>query len=254
MIDAHAVKPPNAFLMALEGRMPWEFGASIAAYPLLRAAPAGDGHPVLVFPGLAASDITTLPLRTFLRERGYRPHGWDLRFNLGPRAGVIEQSLARVRTLHRETGRRVSLVGWSLGGIYARELAKMAPESVRCVVTLGTPFTGSPKATNAWRIYELASGHKLDDPQVLAQVREAPPVPTTSIYSRSDGVVAWRCSVNAPGKRVENIEVAASHIGMGLHPLAWFAVADRLAQGERRWKPFHREGWRQWAYPDPERA
>ena len=102
--DPNALQAPNAFLMALEGRMPWEFGASLAAYPLLRGAPAGDGHPVLVFPGLAASDITTLPLRVFLRERGYRPHGWDQRMNLGPRAGVIEQSLARAIALDLATG------------------------------------------------------------------------------------------------------------------------------------------------------
>ena len=247
------LKPPNAFLLALEWRAPWELGAAIASYPLLRQAPRGDGHSVIVFPGLAASDVSTVPLRAFLSGHGYRPAGWELRFNFGPRKGVIERSLERVRALRRKSGRKVSLVGWSLGGVYARELAKMAPEDVRCVVTLGTPFTGHPRANNAWRIYELASGHPVDA-QEFARVRETPPVPTTSIYSRSDGIVAWQCCVQEKGRRAESIEVQSSHIGIGLNPAAWYALADRLAQPEGRWRAFHREGWRKWLYRDPYRA
>ena len=254
MTSARALKAPGAFLLALEGRAPWEFGAAIAAYPLLRQAVRGDGHPVVVFPGLGASDITTLPLRAFLGERGYRPRGWDLRLNLGPRKGVLERCLDLVRKARRETRRKVSLVGWSLGGVYAREIAKLAPDDVRCVITLGSPFTGHPKANNAWRIFELASGHSLAESEEFARVREPPPVPTTSIFSRSDGIVAWPCCFQEAGTLAESIEVAASHIGMGLNPAAWYAVADRLAQREGRWRPFHREGWRQWLYPDPYRA
>ena len=252
----HGVRPlraPGPMLLALEGRAPWEFGVTLATLPWLSGVERGDGHAVVVYPGLAASDTSTLPLRMFLRQRGYEAHGWELRFNFGPRAGVLEQSIERVRELHRRTGRRVSLLGWSLGGVYAREIAKLLAKEVRCVITLGTPFTGSPKATNAWRIYELASGHKLDEPAVLARVRAAPSVPTTSIYSRSDGVVAWQCSIQEPAPHTENIEVAASHVGMGLNPAAWYAIADRLAQPEGRWQPFHREGWRQWLFPDPAR-
>jgi pimeloyl-ACP methyl ester carboxylesterase len=149
----------------------------------------------------------------------------------------------------------VSLVGWSLGGVYAREIAKLHPNDVRCVITLGTPFTGHPKATNAWRVYELTSGEKLDNHVLLAQVRVSPPVPTTSIFSRSDGVVAWKCSLQPAGKMTESIEVVASHVGMGFHPATWYAVADRLAQPEGKWRPFDREeGWRQWVYPDPYRG
>ena len=132
----------------------------------------------------------------------------------------------------------MSLIGWSLGGIYARELAKMHPTLARCVITLGTPFTGHPKATNAWRLYELLSRSKVGDESVMAQIRKPPPVPTTSIYSRSDGIVSWRCSINAPGPLVENIEVPASHVGMGMNPLALYAIADRLAQPIGAWQPF----------------
>ena len=254
MNDAHALKAPSALLLALEGRAPWELGAAIASYPLLRLAPRGDGHPVVVFPGLAASDMSTLPLRAFLREHGYRPRGWEGRFNFGPRKGVLERCVELVARIRRESRRRVSLVGWSLGGVYAREIAKLAPDDVRCVITMGSPFTGHPKANNAWRIYELASGHSLADSAEFARVASTPPVPTTSIFSRTDGIVAWRCCLQKEGARAESIEVAASHIGMGLNPAAWYAVADRLAQREGRWKPFHRQGWREWIYRDPYRA
>ncbi|MGZ5079226.1 MAG: hypothetical protein ACXWHZ_06755 [Usitatibacter sp.] len=254
MNATRSLKAPGALLLALEGRAPWEFGAALAAFPLMRFGPRGDGHSVVVFPGLAASDVSTLPLRAFLAERGYKPHGWELRFNLGPRAGVVERSLERVRRIRRETGRRVSLVGWSLGGVYAREIAKLAPEDVRCVITLASPFTGHPRANHAWRLYELASGHSLDDLELVEGVHEAPPVPTSSLFSRSDGIVAWRCSLQPALPLAESIEVTASHIGMGLNPAAWYAVADRLAQREGEWRPFHREGWRSWLYRDPYRA
>jgi pimeloyl-ACP methyl ester carboxylesterase len=237
-------------LLALEARAPWEFGAVFATLPWLLQTPRGDGHGVVVFPGLAASDASTVPLRGFLRGRGYDAYGWRLRRNFGPRAGVVEQSVEQVRKLRRESGRPVSLVGWSLGGIYAREIAKLIPGDVRCVVTLATPFTGSPKETNVWRIYELLSGHSLDDTELLAQVRQPPPVPTTSIFSRTDGVVSWRCCVERDGDEVENIEVPASHFGIGMNPATWYAVADRLSQPEGGWSPFHREGWRRWVYGD----
>src|SRR5690349_21267105 len=122
MSRSTAVKAPNAFLLALEGRAPWELGATLASWPALRRATHGDGHSVVVFPGLAASDITTWPLRTYLLERGWDPHGWNLRFNFGPRAGVLEASVEHVKRVRKESGRKVSLVGWSLGGVFAREV------------------------------------------------------------------------------------------------------------------------------------
>lgn len=168
--------------------------------------------------------------------------------NLGPRPGVLARAADDVRTLADRHGAPVSLVGWSLGGIYARELAKMHPTSVRSVVTLGTPFTGHPKATNAWRAYELLSGTSVSDARTLADVRRPPPVPTTSIFSRSDGIVSWRCSVDEPSAHVENIEVPASHLGMGAHPLVLYAVADRLAQPVGAWAPFDIRGARRFFY------
>ena len=125
-----ALKAPGAFLMALEGRAPLELGATLAAWPLLKAAPAGDGHAVIVFPGLGAGDLTTVPLRNFLRAQGYETYGWDLGLNLGPREGVLQKSIDRVQDIQQESGRKVSLIGWSLGGLYAREFAKALPDQV----------------------------------------------------------------------------------------------------------------------------
>ena len=238
------LRPPNALLMLLEGRAPIELFSLIAALPWLARLPRGDGHPVLVFPGMAASDITTLPLRRYLSSLGYVSQAWGQGLNFGPRPGVLERSADDIRALADKHGEPVSLIGWSLGGLYARELAKLHPTLTRCVVTLGTPFTGHPKATNAWRIYELLSRSKVDDAELMAAIRKPPPVPTTSIYSRSDGIVSWRCSLNDPGPQVENIEVPASHVGMGTNPLALYAVADRLAQPIGQWRPFDVSGAR----------
>jgi pimeloyl-ACP methyl ester carboxylesterase len=246
---AHAtLKAPNALLLMLEGRAFWEYAALLASAPWLTRVPTGDGHPVIVFPGLIAGDLTTLPLRMYLRTIGYAPYRWEQGFNLGPRDGVIEACRDMVRDIARRHGRKVSLVGWSLGGVYARELAKELAPIVRTVITLGTPFAGNPRATNAWRVFELASGQPAPGPDVLAQIRRAPPVPTTSIFSRSDGIVNWRCCLNEPGPQTENIELQASHVGMGLNPLSLYAIADRLAQPEGEWQPFDPSGVRRWFF------
>jgi pimeloyl-ACP methyl ester carboxylesterase len=252
---AQATRPPSRTLFCLEGRALQEFGAFVAALPLLSRAPRGDGHPVLVFPGLMASDDSTRPLRAFLRERGWFASGWRGGRNYGLRSGVREAMTDLVHELSKTAGRTISLVGWSLGGIYARELAKLMPESVRQVITLGSPFAGHPKSTNAWRIYEWASGRSADevDPEFGRSMAEPPPVPTTAIFSRSDGICAWQGCMERPSARTESIEVESSHCGMGHHPAVAFAVADRLAQPEGNWKPFDRSGWRSLIYPDPYR-
>jgi hypothetical protein len=251
---AEPIEAPNALLLALEARAPWEFGLGALAYPILRNAPRGDGHSVLVLPGLAAGDLTTLPLRNFLKERGYDPVGWEMGLNFGPRPGVLDAMRNRVKQLYARSGTKVSLVGWSLGGIYARELAKMEQDKVRVVVTLGTPFAGNPKATHAWRLFELTSGTKIDDHSSAFEIAIPPKVPFTSIYSRTDGVVAWQNCIEKEGPFAENVEVQASHVGMGGNPLALYALADRLSQPEGKWKPFDRSGLRKYLYQDPART
>ena len=257
--ELHDGPPPNAWLMALELRAIWEFGALLPAWPLLSGAPRGDGHSIVVFPGLSASDGSTMPLRRYLDSLGYRSSGWEQGFNFGPRAGVLDAARAQVKRAFKESGRKLSLIGWSLGGVYARELAKELPHMVRGVITLGTPFAGSHRSTNAWRIYELTSGRKLAREAENYDLPSAPPVPTSSIYSRSDGIVAWQGSVQKPSRnkpQTENIEVIASHIGLGVNPSTWWAVADRLAQPEGSWQAFERKGtfWHGLIYPDPARA
>ena len=242
---------PGLLLQLLEVRALWEHYAALALRPAWGMAPKGDGHPVLVLPGLAASDASTALLRRFLRSRGYAAFGWGQGRNLGMREGVVERAHDKLRELYVESGRTVSLIGWSLGGIYARELAKHSPEMVRLCISMGTPFTGHPRETNAWRLYEFASGHKIDWHDFHGPLRAAPPVPTTSIWSPTDGVVAWRCSVETRRILAENIVVDASHLGLGAHPATLYAIADRLAQPEGEWEPFHRDGWRRLVYCDP---
>jgi pimeloyl-ACP methyl ester carboxylesterase len=232
-----SLRPPGALRVALEARAPAEAALSLLLWPWLRAAPRGDGHSVLVLPGLVAPDASTALLRRFLRQQGWRAFGWQQGFNLGPRDGVIEACVARVHTLQRESGRKVSLVGWSLGGVYARELSKVLPGVVRQVITLGSPVGRRPHATHARRLYEFVSGERAYAPQIMARLDETPPVPCTSIYSRSDGVVHWRASLQPPGGQTENIAVPASHTGMGLNPFVLRLVAARLAQPESAWQP-----------------
>jgi predicted alpha/beta hydrolase family esterase len=241
--------------MFLEGRAIHELGAFLGALPLLSLAPRGDGHPVLVLPGLIASDVSTRPLRAFLRNRGYVVKGWGQGRNLGLRPGVQSGLTDLLQEMNDTYGGKVSLVGWSLGGLYARQLAKMMPQRVRSVITLGSPFASGPKSTNAWRVYEMASGRRAEeeDARFGGALSSPPPVPTTAIFSRSDGVCAWQGCVERTSAQSESIEVESSHCGMGHHPAVVYAVADRLSQAEGLWKPFDRSGWRAIVYPDPNR-
>lgn len=245
--------PPSRTLLLLELRAVFELGALFAIAPLLRLAPTGDGHPVLVLPGLAASDLSTRPLRAFLRDRGYRAHGWKLGRNYGPRLGVEAAMQRRLAELAGRYGRKVSLIGWSLGGVFAREMARRAPDEVRCVITLGSPFAGEPRASNAWRVYESLSGRAAGDWPGRETMKQPPPVPSTAIYSRSDGIVAWQGCLEREGPTSENVEVEGSHSGLGHNPAVLYVIADRLAQLEGRWRPFERSGLRNLVYPDPHR-
>ena len=218
----HKVAAPGLFLRFLEVRAFWEHYAAFAMRPVWGAAAQGDGHPVLVLPGLAAGDGSTALMRRFLRSRGYAATGWGQGINLGLREGVLDRAHEKLGKLWVDHGRSVSLIGWSLGGLYARELAKRSPELVRLVITLGSPFSGHPRATNAWRLYEFASGHRLDSHDFHGPLRAAPPVPTTSIWSPTDGVVSWRCSVETRPDLAENIVVEFEP------PRAWGASRGAL--------------------------
>jgi pimeloyl-ACP methyl ester carboxylesterase len=246
-------RPPSPLLLALEARGILELHAFFATYPLLRRAPRGDGHPVLVLPGLAASDVSTRPLRSYLGAQDYAAHGWKLGPNHGPRPGVETSIDARLAELAQRYQRKVSLIGWSLGGVFAREAARRAPTLVRQVITLGSPFANEPKASNAWRLYEALSERKVDDWPDRETMRQPPPVPSTAIYSRTDGIVAWQGCLELDCATTQNIEVEGSHSGLGHNPAVLYAIADRLALSEGEWWPFDRGGLRSAIYPDPHR-
>jgi pimeloyl-ACP methyl ester carboxylesterase len=248
------MRAPSPLLLALEGRAFLEWAACVAAWPLLTRAPRGDGHPVLVLPGLTAGDSSTWPLRKFIERCGYAVYPWELGLNCGPRSGVVRKLLARIRGIERAHERKVSLVGWSLGGAMARALAVREPTRVRSVITLGSPLGGHPKATNAWRLFEWVSGVRADDPRLRVLMSRHPLVPSTSILSKTDGIVSWPMSLIPQNAQSENIEVSASHFGMGANPAVLWAVADRLAQPEGNWKPFTRHGLRSLVYDDPHRT
>ena len=250
------ISPPSRLWLFAEGRAVFELGWFYASRAWLKTQlPRGEGQPVMVLPGLGASDSSTAPMRGLLKELNYAAHGWKLGRNLGLRDGLIGAMRARVNELHARYGQKVNLVGWSLGGTFAREIAKMMPDKVHQVITLGSPFTRSENASHARRVYEWASGEKAERSPLYDHLPEAPPVPTTSIYSRSDGIVSWQASRNAPGKQVENIEVPGSHLGLGHNPVALYALFDRLSQKEGAWKPFDRtSGIRPRYFRDPDRA
>jgi predicted alpha/beta hydrolase family esterase len=201
----------------------------------------GDGHPVIVYPGLGGGAFTTSHLRSFLRDSGFTVHDWEGGVNTGPE-GVFDDWLGnlddRVRELHRSHRRKVSLIGWSLGGVYAREIAKRCPEAVRQVITLGTPFASLGGGNHAGTVYKLLNRDRAHlPPRLQARLRERPPVPTTSVYSKSDGIVSWRGCIEKKSERSESVEVAASHLGMVTHPEVLRVIVDRLSQPEGRWRP-----------------
>jgi pimeloyl-ACP methyl ester carboxylesterase len=204
----------------------------------------GDGHPVIVYPGLGAGALTTSQLRTHLQNCRFQVFDWELGVNTGPDGPLdawIPALAERVCATFARHGRKVSLVGWSLGGIYAREIAKLCPDSVRQVITLGTPHNAVSDANHAGTIFRMLGGDTSQlTPELQARLREAPPVPITSIYSKSDGMVCWRGCLEQRGPLAENIAVHASHLGMPSHPEVLRIVAERLAQPEGRWRPWRR--------------
>lgn len=233
--------PPLALFAQEQVRAMREFARFRARRRLLREVPRGDGHAVLVLPGFLAPEFSTAPLRNFLRELCYDARGSHLRMNLGPSPKVSETLKRRLAHLARRHGRKVSLVGWSLGGIYARELARAHPTLVRSVITMGTPFADI-SATHAARFIPLRpDGRPLHEAHELqAALRRPLDMPTTSIFSKTDGIVHWQGCLQEEGPGQENVEVHCSHTGMGFHPEVFSVVADRLALPEGEWRPYSR--------------
>ncbi|WP_353204446.1 alpha/beta fold hydrolase [Sphingomonas sp.] len=228
------MKPPSKRLWALEvPRGAYGLASLAFAKGMLARGPRGDGRPVMLLPGLFNGDRSNVFLRRYLTSLGYRAEGWGLGRNLGARAIGAEGDLLldRIRALHNATNERVTLVGVSLGGIMARFAAHQAPDLVREVITISSPFAGSPRATNVWRAFEALTGERIDAPPVVARsalIARPPPVPTTAIWSRSDGLVNGMICHDADGRAVE---VRSSHIGVQVRPQVLLAVARVLGDG-----------------------
>ncbi|MCV6974942.1 esterase/lipase family protein [Mycobacterium bourgelatii] len=217
-----------------------EYGQLLTVLPLQRVLPAGDGHPVLVLPGLMAGDGSTWILRRILNRLGYPAYGWGLGRNIGPTAKVVNGMSELLDKLQAQHQAPVSVIGWSLGGIFARNLARKNPSAVRQVITLGSPFgmRHASESRSTWSFNRLSHLHAEKHDLPLQMEREPMPVPTSAIYSRLDGMVAWRTCMNPPSERAENIAVRSSHIGYGHNPPVIWAIADRLAQSPDSWAPF----------------
>lgn len=242
-------EPPATWLALLEApRVMAEAGSLLWAAPWLSRLPRGDGHPVITVPGFAADDGSMAPLRACLRRLGYDARPWLLGRNVRKeritaiddvtefREGMQERLRERIEAVVAETGRKVSLVGWSLGGSYANALACRHPQLLRRVITLGTPY-GDPRATKAWKL--LQKLNRSDVPEAgqdfsgwLAGANVPRLVPTTVIYSPSDGIVAGAIARLQESAQVENVAVHSSHIGFALNPLVYRVVAERLALPE----------------------
>jgi len=223
---------PHALLQALElPRAMVEFAAMVGTAGLLLQAPRGDGSHVVVLPGFTASDGSTLALRSILERLGHRPVAWGLGYNMGPTREVLDGVDSLVRRLHDEDGRTVQLVGWSLGGVFARHVAARRPEMVRRVITLGSPYriTRAQSRAAGW-MYDAYAPHRAT-PGVWRGGAASRPLrmPTTSIYSPSDGVVSRASCTETETALAENVAVHGSHNGLGHNPLAMYVVADRLA-------------------------
>jgi pimeloyl-ACP methyl ester carboxylesterase len=219
-------------------------GSTAALLPLLRWAPRGEPHPVLVLPGLGATDLSTRVLRTWLGRLGYPVVGWALGRNRGPTEETERELPLLVDRLAGEYGTPVSIVGWSMGGIFGRKLARRAPRQVRQVISLGSPFgyAGRPSddSPGARAFQRLSPVRPTGGRPSRSSLARPLAVPSTAVYSKWDGVVDWRACRQQPGPISENVAVHSSHLGMGHDPSVLWVVADRLALPRNEWRPFER--------------
>jgi pimeloyl-ACP methyl ester carboxylesterase len=208
-----------------------------------------------VLPGFMASDSSTKILRSYLMHWGYDAHGWSLGTNVGVsgRSKIEQQVTALVLDLAAKANGKITIIGWSLGGVIAREIAREYPQHVRQVITLGSPFGGHPTGTSVWRLYENIVNASVDDDEHNDRLKiipqNIPGVPSTAIYTINDGVVSWRIAREKTNHLAENVHVFSSHLGLGFSPSAFYVIADRLAQRQGKWKPFSKKGLRRlvWA-------
>ena len=237
-----SIKRPSMLLLATEvGRAISELGWFYAFEKQLTKHKRGDGHPVLVLPGFMTSDYSTGVLRRFLNEIGYQSFGWDLGRNTGDQM-FNEKVSELVLDVYARTGQKMSIIGWSLGGVYARQMAKQHPDLIRQVITLGSPFAGITQPNNVSWIYQLlTNGRKVEelDKELLDDISKPSSVPTTAIYTKEDGIVSWKvCYEKELNEYRQNIQVRSSHFGMGVNPMVLRILANRLQYRKENWQKF----------------
>jgi alpha/beta superfamily hydrolase len=226
----HPDGPPTPWTMLGELGSGLDAARLVGAAPRLAAAPRGDGHLVVDIPGWKAPELTGAPLRAYLSRLGYDARGWGFGTNTGDPRRDVERLARRVRELVDAKGEPASLVGWSLGGVIAREVARRHPDVVRRVITYGTPVAGGARHTSVARASSAGAGADAD--AVTRRLDAASPirVPLTVVFSRRDGVVSWQACIDRSTPSAEHVEVSSTHLGMGFDPDVWTVVADRLAR------------------------
>ncbi len=246
-VTTQSRRPANPVFELLS---PVEFGVFAATSPFLRRAPKDRRQPVMVLPGFVAADGSTLAMRMTLRRLGHRAVGWKLGRNLGPTQRTLDGILRRLQEEAARAGQPISLVGWSLGGIYARLLAQEHPDLVRQVISLGSPFNiGLAEDTTVSPLWDLLDrrGHFVRDRDSVDLNRI--PVPSTSIFTKTDGIVSWQSCLQTTHSEAENVQVLGSHCGLGVNVAAIAVIADRLAQRPGTWRPFAPKGTLAKVYP-----
>ncbi len=230
MNDQTYLESPSILATAREGLSGIEFARLALAFPALSTQGRGNGEPVLVLPGFGASDTSTIPLRRYLTWLGYNARGWNLGRNTGKVRDYLPHVSGQVWDLAEQAGNPIDIIGWSLGGVIAREVAREYPDIVRQVVTLGSPVVGGAKYTSFGGLFERR-GVDLDEMEAMIEAREEKPitVPVTSIYSKQDGIVGWRAAIDRHNAQVEHIQVRTTHLGLGISPEVFKIIAAKLA-------------------------
>ena len=216
-------RPPRLGLRLAEAA--WFLPRIMNTFGPIKPCGPVDGPPALVIPGFIARDQTTIALRKALADAGWRVYGWERGVNWGARADTLDELRARLDEIGGD--RPVLLVGWSLGGLFARELARAFPDRVKAVVTLGSPFSGDPKQNNVWKLYERVAGHKVDDPPI-PRITDKPPVPHLALWSRKDGLFAPRAARGLDHERDEAVEMDCTHMAFGVSAKAAKQVVQEI--------------------------
>jgi pimeloyl-ACP methyl ester carboxylesterase len=226
---------PSRVAFLREARIAADLAGGLRHLSQALAAARGANEPVLLLPGFMAGDASMWPLRLFLRRLGWDARGWELGFNRGDAPRLLPRVIEVADRLAQQRGQALRVVGWSMGGFMARELARDRADLVARVITMGTPVVGGPKYTAAAPIFR-SRGWDLDAVEAECEARASRPIeaPITAIYSRRDGVVAWQACLDRTSPRIEHVEVQSTHAGLGFDGRVWQIIVDRLGRRAAR--------------------